>query len=115
MSVAPPTSLPPRSSSASSAASLLEERVIATNGAQYGVARGSPPIRSSATTMIGSLSVEAPSNSAPAFQAPAWPPGLCTYTATAGVVRAASDPRSRSSRRWSWAGATGRSEPGGSP
>ena len=44
---------------------------MAVNGDQYAVARGSPPIRSSAATMIGSLSVEAPSNSAPAFHAAA--------------------------------------------
>src|SRR6476660_7152137 len=47
MSAAPASSLPPRRSRASSAASLLEERVIAVNDDQYAVARGSPPIRSS--------------------------------------------------------------------
>ena len=73
MSEAPSSSLPPRSSSTSSAASLLDDRVMATNGDQYAVSLGSSWIRSSAATMIGSLSVEAPSNSAPAFHAAADP------------------------------------------
>ncbi len=51
---------------------------MAVNGVQYAVARGSPPIRSSAATMIGSFSVEAPSNSAPAFQEAASPSARCT-------------------------------------